>query len=190
MSLRNTATNYGTIAKTLHWLTAFLFLMSYSTVYFREWFTVKDTPENWLSLQLHLSVGITIAVIVLLRVIWKLSDKSPQAEPGSKLEHQVVKLGHLALYAIMFIAPITGYLGTGVHTEYFTLFNIPGVIDTVFSGDKAAFKAFEQPIDFIHKELLGEFLILVLVGGHIAAALYHHFVKKDRTLKRMTSGKD
>ena len=51
------------------------------------------------------------------------------------------------------------------------------------------FKEFEEPIDYVHKELGGEFLVLLLVAGHILAALYHHFIKKDRTLRKMTVDK-
>ena len=47
-------------------------------------------------------------------------------------------------------------------------------------------ETFENPIDFIHKEVLGAWLVWMLIAGHIMAALYHHFVRKDRTLKKMT----
>jgi len=57
MSLKNTADNYGSIAKWLHWGTAILFLGSYLSVYYRQWFTEAKTPENWTVLQLHLSCG-------------------------------------------------------------------------------------------------------------------------------------
>ena len=71
MSLKNTADSYGSIAKWLHWVTAILFLGSYVSIYYRHWFTEEKTPENWIALQLHLSVGVTIAVVVALRIIWR-----------------------------------------------------------------------------------------------------------------------
>lgn len=192
MSLKNTPENYGTIAKWLHWLTALLFLGSYISVYYRQWFTEKETPENWTALQLHLSIGITIAVIVILRIIWKMMNKSPQPEPGKKWEHLAAKTGHLALYAVMIIMPVTGYLGTGVDTEYFFLFDITGIKDTALYasviGDSMTFKEFEKPIDFIHKDIMGSLVVWLLILGHAAAAMYHHHVRKDRTLKKMTSG--
>ena len=195
MPLKNSDYAYGSVAKWLHWSIAILFLCSYVTVKYRHWFTVKDTPENWTALQLHLSVGITIAAVVLLRVIWRLMNRVPDEEPGSKLAHLAAKLGHFALYAMMIIMPVTGYIGTGVNTEYFFLFDIPKFESTqVFSslvtdGLGLSFKEFEAPIDYIHKELGGELIVLILIGGHILAALYHHFVKKDRTLRKMTIDK-
>ena len=51
------------------------------------------------------------------------------------------------------------------------------------------FQEWEKPFDFIHKDILGEWLLWLLILGHASAALHHHFVKKDRTLTKMTTGK-
>ena len=192
MNLKNTSDNYGLVAKWLHWGTAILFLGSYVSVYYREWFTEARTPENWTVLQLHLSIGMTIAVIVVLRILWRISNRSLDPEPGGKLEHRAAKLGHLALYAVMIIMPVTGYLATGVNTEYFFLFDIPSFKSTelfanIFGMDMT-FEEFEKPLDFIHKKIMGEWLVWMLILGHALAAMYHHFVKRDRTLSRMTIG--
>lgn len=195
MGIKNTADNYGTIAKWLHWSTALLFLGAYASVYFRHWFTEEKTPENWTALQLHLSFGVTIAVVVTLRIIWRIFNRPPELEPGTKLEHVAAHAGHYALYAIMIVMPITGYIGTGVDTEFFFMFDIPKFESTplfvtlVSDGLGISFKEFEKPIDFIHKEVLGAWLVWMLILGHVLAALYHHFVKKDRTLHKMTDSK-
>ncbi|QTL37778.1 cytochrome b [Pseudoalteromonas viridis] len=194
MSIKNTARDYGTIAKWLHWGTALLFLAAYVSVYYRQWFTEAKTPQNWTALQLHLSFGVSIAVIVALRLIWRWLNTQPTAEPGTRIEHLAAHLGHYALYAVMIIAPLTGYIGTGVDTEFFFLFDIPKFESTalftalVEQGMGLSFAEFEKPIDFIHKEILGAWLIWILILGHIAAALYHHLVKRDRTLLKMTHG--
>lgn len=195
MNLKNSPMNYGFIAKCFHWGTAFLFLAAYVSVYYRQWFTEAKTPENWTALQLHLSIGVSLGVIVLLRVIWRKMNETPQPEPGTKLEHLAAHLGHYALYGVMIIMPLTGYLGTGANTEFFFLFDIPKFEDTwlftVFVQDflGLSFKAFEAPIDFIHKDIFGAWLVWLLILGHVMAALYHHFGKGDRTIKKMTTGK-
>lgn len=51
-----------------------------------------------------------------------------------------------------------------------------------------SYEAFEAPLDFLHKQVFGKWLAWMLVVGHILAALYHHYVKKDRTLIKMTTG--
>jgi len=132
MGLKNTSLSYGAIAKWLHWIIAFLILGSYLSVYFRHWFTEENTPENWTSLQLHLSFGLTIGALVLLRILWRLINENPSLEPGSHWEHLAAKLGHYALYAIMIVMPVTGYMGTGVNTEYFFLTDINKIRKHVF----------------------------------------------------------
>lgn len=195
MQLKNTQQNYGLVAKVFHWGTALLFLGAYVSVYYRHWFTDAKTPENWNALQLHLSFGVSIGVFVLLRIIWTLMNTAPAQEPGTPMEHRAAKLGHYALYGIMIIMPITGYLGTGAATEFFFLFDIKKFPDTwlfahlIESGLGWSFEYFERPIDFIHKELLGAWLVWILIAGHVMAALYHHTIKQDRTLKKMTLDK-
>ncbi|MEM8563715.1 MAG: cytochrome b [Pseudomonadota bacterium] len=191
--LRNSDVAYGSIAKWVHWSTALLFLGAYASVYYRQYLTDTDTPGNWNALQLHLSFGVTIAVVVLLRIIWRLMNRPPSLEPGTRLEHLAAHAGHYALYAVMIIMPLTGYLGTGVATDYFFLFEIPKFEDTqlftllVAEGLGLTFEEFEAPIDTIHKSIMGEWVVWLLILGHALAALYHHYVKKDDTLRKMTT---
>ena len=191
---KNSYNNYGSIAKWIHWTIALLFLASYGAVYFRHWFTEEKTPENWTALQLHLSFGITIAAVVVLRIIWRNLNQVPQQEPGTKFAHTIAHLGHYVLYAVMILMPITGYIGTGVDTEYFNLFDIPKFESTnlyqslVTNWMGLEFIEFEAPVDYFHKEIMGKWAVWILIVGHIAAAMYHHLIKKDRTLIKMTSG--
>lgn len=195
MSINNTAENYGTIAKWLHWLTAALFLGAYVSFYYLHWFTEARTPESLSVLQIHTSIGVTIAVVVALRILWRMTNRVPDQEPGSKLEHMAAHAGHYALYAVMIIMPITGYLGTGGNIDFFFLFEIPKFESTqvfqllVSDGLGLTFEEFEKPMDFLHKDVLGPWIVWMLIAGHVLAALYHHFGKKDRTLYKMTSGK-
>lgn len=194
MTIKNTDKSYGTVAKWLHWLTALMFLLSYSSVYYRRWFTEDKTSENWTVLQLHLSIGITIGVFFILRVLWRIMNKTPQPEPGTRLEHLAVHIGHFTLYVMILIMVLTGYFGTGANTEYFSLFEIPKFEDTavfsnlVFGGLDLTFDEFEKPMDFIHKDILGSWLVWMLILGHIIAALYHTYIKKDQTLYKMMRG--
>ncbi|MEG3767269.1 cytochrome b [Alteromonas sp. 14N.309.X.WAT.G.H12] len=195
MSIKNTAENYGSIAKWLHWITAALFLVAYVSVYYSHWFLEPRTPASFNAFQIHLSVGASVGVIVILRIIWRLSNPTPRDEPGSRLAHFAAHLGHYALYAVMIIMPVTGYLGTGGNINYFFMFELPKFEDTwlfellVNNWLGMSFSEFEKPIDFIHKDVMGAWIVWLLIVGHVVAALYHHHVKKDRTLYKMTSGK-
>ncbi len=194
VTLKNSAENYGSVAKWLHWATAVLFLASYCAVYYRHWFTENRTAENIIALQLHLSVGISIGVVVFLRLLWRVSNRAPTPESNNPLGNFMARAGHIALYAVMIIMPLTGYLGSGGSTNFFFLFEIPGFADTplfsliVRDGLGMTFEAFEKPLDFIHKEILGQWFAWILIAGHILAALYHHYILQDRTLQRMTTG--
>lgn len=194
MPLKNTATAYGAIAKWLHWLTAALFLGAYCAVYYRHWFTGERTPENLIAFQLHLSFGVSVGVIVLLRLLWRLYSPAPSHGVLTPQALRLVKLGHLALYAMMIIVPLSGYLGTGGNTDFFFLFEIPRFEDTalysllVTDWMGLTFREFEAPIDFIHKQLFGQWLTWLLIAGHALAALYHHYILQDSTLRRMTTG--
>jgi len=194
MTIKNTKQAYGTIAKFLHWASALLFLGSYISVYYRHWFTDAKTVENWTALQLHLSFGITIGVLVTLRVVWRMMSINPEPTTGTKRQRLLAHAGHYALYGIMITLVITGYLGTGVNTEFFLLFDITKFESTeLFSvaikdGLGLTFAELETPLDFIHKNILGAWFAWILVVGHISAALYHHFIYQDDTLMRMTKG--
>jgi len=191
VTLRNTTVSYGSIAKFLHWFIALLFLAAYCAVYYRHWFTEPKTLPNMTALHLHLSFGIGIGVFVLLRIIWRLSYPVPQKPPGTSMEHLAAQTGHMLLYFFMIMMPITGYIGTGIATEFFYLFQIPKFEDTalfqwlVVDTLGVTFEGFEEPVDFFHKDIGGAVLVWMLIVGHIGAALFHHYHKKDDVLIRM-----
>lgn len=195
MNMKNTADNYGLVTKYFHWGSAVLLLALYCSVYYRQWFTQAGTSGNWNALQIHLSIGVSVGVLTILRIVWRISNKVPNPENGTKKAHVAAHIGHMSLYAALIIMPITGYLGTGVDTEFFFLFDIPKFENTnaftylVKDRMGISFEAFEKPLDFIHKDVFGAWLLWILILGHAIAALYHHFGKKDRTLKKMTNNR-
>jgi len=188
--IHNTEFRYGSVARALHWTVAFLFLAAFLSVYARQYLTVDDTPANWVALQAHLSVGISVIVFAALRLWWKLRSVAPADPPGTWYEHLAAHAAHWVLYAVMFLMPLTGYLGTGVNTDFFGLFTIPKFEDTalhdalVIGWLGTTPQAFEDDVDWLHKQL-GEVLVFVLVGLHVAAALFHHYVRRDDALTRM-----
>ena len=194
MNYKNTNDRYGLIAIALHWIVALGFLAAYVAVYYRHWFTEVNTPENWTALQLHLSFGLSVAVFVILRLIWKSMNKPPKDLPGTKFEHFAAHTMHYILYAIMIVMPLTGYFGTGVNTEFFLQFEIPKFADTAIYKTVvedylgSTWETFEPPMDWVHKRG-GEYFVWVMILAHASAALYHHFIRKDDVLKRMLSTK-
>ena len=195
--IKNNRTHYGLIAIWLHWLVAVGFLGAYASVYYRHWFSVGEFDpiamnSNTIALYLHLSFGITIAVFVALRVLWKLSNITPDdiANSGNKIEHVAARTMHWILYAVMIIMPITGYMGTRLDTNFFFLFELPKFNDTVLYGLLVEqwldmdWESFEPIMDDIHKNG-GAWVVWALIAIHAGAALYHHLIRKDQVLERM-----
>jgi cytochrome b561 len=187
----NSRDRYGFIAQTLHWVVALLFLGAFVAVYFRQWVTKAHALPNLFALQAHLTLGLSVLVFVGLRLGWRWrSPMMPEELPGLRWEHVLASAAHIALYGLMLAMPLTGYLGTGVGTEFFGIVTIPRFADTwlfnavVEQRMGLTFEEFEKPIDWLHKTL-GEVMVLVLVGLHVAAAFFHHYVRRDGALQRM-----
>ena len=191
MLVKNTNDTYGVIAIALHWIVALAFIINYAIIYYREWFVEgREDPLFRTLLSYHYAIGVSVLVFVVLRIIWRLTNIQPNEVPGSRLEHLAAHAAHIALYAVMILIPLSGYLGTGGPSQLFFFIDLPRFADTqifktVIEGWMGlSWEQFETPIDFIHKEG-GAYVVWVLIVVHAGAALYHHFIRGDVVLKRM-----
>ena len=199
--LKNTAERFGAVAKCFHWTMAVAFILAYIVVYYVIWFIDPETsikpalfgiePNGELVipiLNIHWVLGVSIGVLVIPRLIWRWINVEPSPVPGSALEHLLAKLAHWALYLFMILMPLTGYLNTYDPTN-FGLFIIPAFRETalfhwIATTWQLTAEQVETPIFSIHK-FLGDWVVWVVVLLLIAAALFHHRVRKDATLVRM-----
>ncbi|RKQ70858.1 cytochrome b561 [Litorimonas taeanensis] len=190
MKFRNTQSGYGLIAISLHWIVAAAFIANYILIFSREWFLDNKSDLARTFISTHFAIGITVLVFVGLRIFWRLFEKQPDDVPAPKYQHLAAHSVHFLLYAFMIIMPLTGYLGTGGPSKLFFLIEVPAfkntaIFATVVEGWMGMnFETFEKPMDFIHKKI-GTYAVLFLFVLHAGAAIYHHFVYKDRVLKRM-----
>lgn len=193
MALKNTHLAYGSVAKWLHWATAFCFLMAYVSVYYGVWFVDPESDARDLSRTVHTMFGISVGLLVLPRLIWRFINVVPDDEPGPKWQHLAAHSAHWMLYLFIILLPFTGWLGFGGRSiNFFWLFEIPtfrstALFDWLVVGQIGMhFNTFEKPIDFLHKAILGKWLAWMLIVVHIVAALYHHYQLSDNTLRKMT----
>lgn len=188
MQWRNSATHFGALAKFFHWTTAAAFIGAYIVVYYVIWCMDDTSPESWPVLNIHWALGLLIGFLVLPRLLWRLLDVQPEDPPGSALEHRLAHLAHWGLYALLILMPLTGYIGTGAPTD-FGLFSVTGFDQTslfawISHTFDVSFEAFEVPVDAMH-HFLGKWVAWIVVILHIAAALFHHHVRRDNVLVRM-----
>lgn len=144
---------------------------------------------------LHASVGVTVGLLFLPRLIWRLINTEPEPDPAPNWQHLAAKGAHWALYFVLIAMPISGWFGFGIPVfKYFGTFEIPSFMGTGFFESAFAtnlgftFEVWEPPLDYFHKNIMGQKVLWVLILVHVGAALYHHFKMKDNTLKRMLPG--
>ena len=190
MALTNTRIEYGRIAKWLHWGVALLVVGSYVTIYSHLWL-LGDSPLGESAKRVHFAIGLSIGALMILRVLWRLTNKTPSLNALKTAHRFGARLSHLALYTVLLLMPTTGYLGSTHDISYFGLFTVPAFIHTsafaslVQSGvlDKADLAS----VFSVH-QFTGAWVVWALVAVHITAGLYHHWVRRDNTLERMTTG--
>jgi cytochrome b561 len=191
MGLRNTIENFGSLTKFLHWAIAGFFVVSYCSAYYAIWFTVDGMVANDTAVQIHITSGILVSFFILVRVYWRLTNSLPTPPPGTPQEHLAARLSHRTLYVFMVVMPLTGYLGTYRDADYLGVANfgdtrlfawIAETIDTTWEEWEVAF-------DVVHRTVLGSKLLWILLVIHISAALFHHFHRRDGTLRRMLPGR-
>jgi cytochrome b561 len=167
---------YGTTAKVFHWLIVALLIVQYSIGWLMP--DIHRGMKPGAGMTFHISVGITILVLIVLRFAWRLTH--PVAPEGSLAPWQ--RLGsealHWALYVLVLATTLTGWLFAsfrGWSVSFFYLFPMP----MLASDNAAAGKA----IDGLHQ--VAEWTLLVLIGLHVATALAHLFIFRDRVMQRM-----
>jgi cytochrome b561 len=166
---------YGAVAMLLHWGVA---LLVFAQIWLGWW--MLDLPDKaqayWFNL--HKSIGLTIALLVLARFAWRLRHPPP-ALPASipRWRVRAARINHSMLYAALLAQPLAGYLGSsfsGYPIRYFGLL-VPG-----WGWNAPALK---ELFSAVHLGL--SYLISVLVLLHIAAALKHLLIDRDGVFQRM-----
>jgi cytochrome b561 len=171
--------HYGTTAKTFHWLIVALLVVQYSIGWLMPDIHRGEKPGSGMTL--HLSVGITILVLIVLRFLWRLTH--PVAPESSlpawqRLSSEVL---HWLLYVLVLATTLSGWLFAsfrGWAVSWFYLFPLP----MLAANDAAAGRA----IDGLHQAM--EWALLGFIGLHVLAAFVHMFIYRNRVMQRMLPG--
>lgn len=176
--LKNTESSYGTLSKALHWLVA---LVVFTMFVVGLWMVELDYYSDWYRTapHYHKSVGILLSLVVIFRLVWRVTNKRPKPlATHSRLEIIAAHIAHLLLYVALFSIFISGYListadGRGI--DVFNWFTIPSAGEFIEQQEDVA--------GTLHKWLA--YGLIGLVSIHALAAVKHHFIDRDNTLKRM-----
>ena len=193
MSLKNTVNGWGWLARLFHWSMAIVIVgLLVMGFYIAEVLTGTDSDtlmERFSLTQDHKSWGFVAFTLALLRVIWRLVNPTPALPEGmGAMERMAAHAGHYGLYVCMILMPVSGWLmasasplqdAYGIKNKVFATFELP---DPFVPGSEELESIFAN----IHA-IAGIVLVLLLLG-HVGAALKHHFVNKDTVLKRMIRG--
>jgi len=179
MPLTKTQTGFGSVARFCHWTIAFLFLFQFGIAIVMTELGKEDAYRE-LFFMLHKSVGITILLLALLRLLWRKVTPLPDW-PGTMtgFDKKLFSFTERGLYLIMFLMPLSGYVMTMAEEEGFKYFELFGMPDLVGKSE-----VLEEIGEYLHK--ITGFVTVGLVGSHIALVLRQHFNFKDDFLNRMS----
>ncbi|MEM1298261.1 MAG: cytochrome b [Pseudomonadota bacterium] len=194
MAIRNSIESWGWLARLLHWVMALLIIGLVSVGLYMVQVLGDDSDALLLRYELtqtHKSFGFVAFVLALIRIGWRWANPTPTLPDMPVLAKAAAHGGHLALYICMLALPISGWLMASaspyndadayiqVKNMVFGLFEMP---DPYPKGDEEL-TAFLGAIHFY-----AAMALVVILLGHIGAALKHHFVDRDSVLRRMVRG--
>ena len=178
MQLRNTANRFGVVSIGMHWLIAVavfgLFGLGYWMVglsYYDDWY--RKAPD------IHRSIGMLLLIVMVLRLAWRFINPVPQPLSSyTRFEAFAAHVAHLLLYILIFVAMVSGYListADGSSISVFGWFEVPSVTGRI--------KGMEDTAGLVHYWVTWALVVLACLHG--LAAIKHHVIDRDETLRRM-----
>jgi cytochrome b561 len=176
VNYKNTAIGYGLVSRTLHWLVLALMVLS---VWLGLDFTGMERGEERTAVAaLHKSLGLLLLLLMTARLAWRWSNPRPRNLEGApRWQSLAAIVVHYSIYVLVFAQMAAGILNTlyaGRSVSFFQLFAIPA-----FERNHELHEFFED------MHILGWQILAMVIGLHALAAMYHHFVRKDDSLRRM-----
>jgi cytochrome b561 len=176
-TILTTNTRYHKLTIGLHWLMLLLLIAVYASMELRDFFPKGSDPRKAMKMW-HFMLGLSVLSFALVRLLVRVTNHTPPIVPSlPKWQAIISNAMHIALYGLMIGMPIAGWLilsGEGQVIPFFG-FELPALM--------APNEALADQIAELHETFgqVGYFLI----GFHALAGLYHHYVVKDNTLRRM-----
>jgi cytochrome b561 len=178
MQWRNSIEGYGAVPQMIHWVTVAVVILAWSLGQFDDIF--PKGAARAASLFVHISAGLAVIGILVLRLFWRLADPPPPIEHTS-LGAWLDRAGRLTpyiLYALLIAVPISGIILQFARGDPLPLFGL-----TEIASPWTEDRAFAHSVKEVHEVTANA--LVIIAAFHAAAALIHHWVLRDRTLVRM-----
>ena len=173
----NESRAYGVVARSFHWAIAVLLLLQIPLAFYMV--DQPLGPDKLGNYATHKSIGLLIFSVTALRLAWRLTHRAPALPVDiARWQRLGARTTQALLYALLFLMPLTGALrsqAANFQVSFFGFFTVPGMIGV----DDALSKDLSEA-----HELQGTILLL-LIGAHTLAALYHHYFRRDDVLRTM-----
>jgi cytochrome b561 len=172
---RNTAAHYGTVVQVLHWTIFALITAQFVSAQLVDLFP-RGSAGRATVIDVHESVGLAVLALVLVRLAWRSVNPALPVH-GPVWQQRAARATHGGLYLLMLAVPIAGYVLAAGRGHDLALFGV--ALPTLLGADRGLARAARQ----VHEVLA--WTMLALVAAHAAAAVWHHVVARDTTLRRM-----
>lgn len=173
-------TRYPALTRLIHWLTALLVVAAF--ILGPEDLDEMAHPELDPGLQWHETLGLLVAGLTVLRLLWTLVARRPEPVVSPRWMRIASKAAQGALYLLLLLVPATAVLGSWLEGDALSLLGGIAIAPPVGASDSLG----DALLD-IHPALADA--LLWLAGIHAAAALFHHYVLKDGVLASMLPGR-
>lgn len=174
--LKNTESSYGLIAKLLHWIIAIAIIIMLIVGLSMQYITDPIVKQRVYAI--HKATGSVVFFLISIRFVWHLINvKVALPNDLPKWQKISASVNINALYLLMFLMPISGFLMTilsGRNISIYGLFTINSFLE-----NKPIAKIFKETHEY------SAFLLCALIILHILATIHHHFIRKDNVFKRM-----
>jgi cytochrome b561 len=179
------------VAIALHWAIAVLILFNLTLGFFMEGF---KQPLRHQIVELHISSGLTVLVLTVMRISWRLMHTPPPFSPGMKpWERQTAHFAHAILYFMMLAMPLTGWSIISAHpprpdagASVWGLLHVPAIAPVAHIDPAIQKKVHDQIVE-VHS--IGGWIMVGLLLLHVAGALKHQFYDGQREFVRMGIGR-
>src|ERR1700759_4502584 len=179
----NTKSSWGTISRLFHWIlgVAIICMIAYG------WWMNHYSPraDRFFYRSIHADIGYLVLLLTVIRLIWRSVNPTPEMPADTPRWLGIAaRANHWALYLVTVVVAMLGWAMSGArppdknYASFFGWFNVPQFT----SPDKVAAGAYED------RHILFAYVLLALVVLHIAAAGWHHFIRRDRVAMRMLRG--